>query len=89
MAADRDLPAPLLQARGVALAPLQSANCGFDAWGRAGDGWTPHFVERHAGEPLKSVVLQLGQPGSSSHWQRKGEFVVTATGLEEIGRAHV
>ena len=73
---------PLLQARGVALAPLQSANCGFDAWGREGDGWTPHFVERHAGEPLKSVVLQLGQPGSSSHWQRKGEFVVTATGLE-------
>ena len=73
---------PLLQARGVALAPLQSANCGFDVWGRDGAGWTPHFVERHAGEPLKSVALQIGLPGSASHWQRKGEFVATATGLE-------
>lgn len=73
---------PLLQARGVALAPLQAANCGFDAWGREGQGWTPHFAERHAGQPLKSVVIQLGQPGAPDSWQRKGECVVTATGLE-------
>jgi uncharacterized flavoprotein (TIGR03862 family) len=73
---------PCLQARGVALAPLQSANCGFDVWGRDGEGWTPHFVQRHAGEPLKSVVLQIGQPGAVGYWQRKGEFVATATGLE-------
>ena len=73
---------PLLQARGVGLAPLQSANCGFDAWGRDGQGWTPHFAQRHAGEPLKSVVLHIGQSGTAEHWQRKGEFVVTATGLE-------
>jgi len=76
---------PLLQARGVPLAPLQAANCGFDVWGRDGLGWTPHFVERHAGEPLKSVTLQIGRPDASppaDFWQRKGEFVVTATGLE-------
>lgn len=73
---------PLLQAQGVGLAPLQSANCGFDAWGRDGQGWTPHFAQRHAGEPLKSVVLHIGQSGTAEHWQRKGEFVVTATGLE-------
>ena len=73
---------PLLQAQGVGLAPLQSANCGFDAWGRDGQGWTPHFAQRHAGEPFKSVVLHIGQSGTAEHWQRKGEFVVTATGLE-------
>jgi len=73
---------PLLQARGVEMAPLRSANCGFDVWGREGHGWTPHFAERHAGQPLKSVAIQTGQAGTADHWQRKGEFVVTATGLE-------
>ena len=76
---------PLLQARGVPLAPLQAANCGFDVWGRDGQGWTPHFADRHAGEPLKSVMLQIGRPDAptpADFWQRKGEFVVTATGLE-------
>ena len=73
---------PLLQARGVEVAPLMPANCGFDVWGRDGQGWTAHFAERHAGQPLKSVALQLGEPGSPGHWHRKGEFVVTATGLE-------
>ena len=73
---------PWLQDRGVALASLQPANCGFDVWGRDGQGWTPHFVERYAGHPLKSVVLHTGQPGQAEHWSRKGEFVVTATGVE-------
>ena len=76
---------PLLQARGVELAPLQSANCGFDVWGRDGQGWTPHFAERHAGEPLKSVSLQIGRSQESAtraHGQRKGEFVITSTGVE-------
>jgi uncharacterized flavoprotein (TIGR03862 family) len=73
---------PWLQDRGVELATLQPANCGFDVWGREGQGWTPHFVERHAGQPLKSVVLQIGQAGEADVWRRKGEFVVTATGVE-------
>ncbi len=73
---------PLLAQRGVALAELQPANCGFDVWGRVGQGWTPHFRQRHAGQPLKSVVLQLGEPGTAGHWSRKGECVVTETGLE-------
>ena len=71
-----------LEARGVQVAPLLPANCGFDVWGREGQGWTPHFVERYAGQPLKSVVLQAGQPGQADHWSRKGEFVVTDTGIE-------
>lgn len=73
---------PVLQARGVALAPLQAANCGFDVWGREGQGWTAHFAERYAGHPLKSVVLNIGHSGEPDSWSRKGECVVTSRGLE-------
>lgn len=73
---------PLLQARGVSVAPLAPANCGFDVWGRDGQGWTAHFVQRHAGQPLKSVALHLGGADAAPAWSRKGEFVATATGVE-------
>ncbi|HSN41459.1 MAG TPA: TIGR03862 family flavoprotein, partial [Burkholderiales bacterium] len=39
---------PLLAARGVTVAPLQPANCGFDV------GWSEHFRSRFAGQPVKS-----------------------------------
>lgn len=80
-----------LRAQGVAVADLQPANCGFDAWGRSGQGWTAHFAGRHAGQPLKSVAIALDPPapthgGHGGHGGhsgfRKGEFVVTATGVE-------
>ena len=62
---------PLLAAQGVDVAPLVPANCGFDA------DWSAHFAERHAGAPLTTVALALdGGPF------RKGQFVVTATGIE-------
>jgi uncharacterized flavoprotein (TIGR03862 family) len=61
---------PLLAERGVAIAPLRPANCGFDV------GWSPHFRDRFAGEPVKAVGLLVG--GDSS----RGEFVITATGIE-------
>jgi uncharacterized flavoprotein (TIGR03862 family) len=61
---------PWLQARGVDLAPLRPSNCGFDV------AWSPHFSQRHAGEPVKSVALH--RPG----FAQRGEFVVTATGVE-------
>lgn len=73
---------PLLQEKGVDVAPLRPANCGFDVWGRDGHGWTGHFAQRHAGQPLKSVVLGVGEPGTAQDWRRKGEFVVTASGFE-------
>jgi len=73
---------PLLQARGVEVAPLQAANCGFDVWGREGLGWTAHFADRCAGQPLKSVVLNIGHSGAADFWSRKGECVVTSSGLE-------
>ena len=70
-----------LQAHGVPVAPLRSANCGFDAAGRAGRGWTPFFAERFAGRPLKSVALTFTD-GAGRHFARPGEFVVTASGVE-------
>jgi len=61
---------PVLARHGVAIAPLKPANCGFDC------GWSAHFRERHAGEPLKSVALSFA--GET----RRGEFVVTEHGVE-------
>lgn len=71
-----------LRTRGVDVAELLPANCGFDVWGRSGQGWTDHFAERHAGQPLKSVAIGLGKAGQADHGYRKGECVVTSTGLE-------
>ncbi|MBB3102782.1 TIGR03862 family flavoprotein [Azomonas macrocytogenes] len=62
----------LLQARGIAIAPLKPANCGFEV-----TTWSEYLRERCAGAPLKNVALGLdGEP------MRKGEFVLTARGLE-------
>lgn len=66
---------PLLQSRGVTVAPLQAANCGFDV------PWTPWFVQRHAGAPLKSVVAHwIDLQGAQRHHQ--GECVVSEYGIE-------
>jgi uncharacterized flavoprotein (TIGR03862 family) len=68
---------PLLAQRGVAVAPLLPANCGFDVKG----GWSEHFASRFAGQPFKSVAMAL----TTTHgvpFARKGEFVATATGIE-------
>ena len=42
-------------------------------------GWTPHFAERFAGQPFKSVALSFTS-STGQHFQRRGEFVATATG---------
>jgi uncharacterized flavoprotein (TIGR03862 family) len=73
--------APWLAARGVDVAPLQPANCGFDVGPTAahpdGPGWSERFAAEFAGQPVKPVALETdGFPG------RPGEFVVTATGIE-------
>ena len=60
----------LLADRGVAVAPLQPANCGFDV------AWSAHFGERFAGYPVKSVVARVGER------QQQGEFNITASGIE-------
>lgn len=60
---------PILTARGVEVAPLKPANCGFDV------GWSDPF-RRFAGHPLKQVILTFGA------FRQRGEFVVTETGFE-------
>jgi len=63
---------PWLEGQGVDVAPLKSANCGFDV-----GGWTQLFAEKYAGLPVKPVTLSVGDA-----FRRKGEFVITATGIE-------
>ena len=67
---------PLLQQRGVTVAPLLPSNCGFDV-----AGWTEHFTSRFAGQPFKSVAISFTDSHGRS-FTRKGEFVATATGVE-------
>jgi uncharacterized flavoprotein (TIGR03862 family) len=66
---------PWLAGRGVAVAPLQPSNCGFNT------GWSPYFAERHAGTPLKNVRLRFTDT-QGRHFDRLGECVLTATGIE-------
>ncbi|HEY2396159.1 MAG TPA: TIGR03862 family flavoprotein [Rudaea sp.] len=65
----------VLADRGVAIAPLQPSNCGFDV------GWSEHFAQRHAGHPLKPVSVEWSDDEGRIARQQ-GEFVVTATGVE-------
>ena len=60
---------------GVAVTPLVPANCGFEC------AWSPFFIEHFAGAPLKAVTAQVvGDPSGSR--PKRGEFVVTAAGVE-------
>ena len=61
---------PMLAARGIEIAPLKPANCGFDV------AWSTHFAERFAGQPVKPVI------GSVAGRRQQGEFNITATGVE-------
>ena len=61
---------PLLAARGIPLAPLRPANCGFDV------AWSSHFSERFAGQPVKPVVASV------AGCRQQGEFNITAGGIE-------
>jgi uncharacterized flavoprotein (TIGR03862 family) len=65
----------LLEQEKVELAPLSPSNCGFEV------GWSEHFSSRYAGAPLTTVAIEsLGADGKPS--RRKGQFVVTASGIE-------
>lgn len=63
---------PWLADRGVGIARLQPANCGFEV-----SAWSPLMKERFAGAPLKNIALSV--PGQKP---RLGECVVTETGIE-------
>lgn len=66
---------PLLKQRGIDVAPLQAANCGFDV------AWSEHFKTRFAGQPLKTVVASCVDISGVEH-ARQGEFVVSDSGVE-------
>ncbi len=61
--------AGILAGKGVALAPFEPANMGVRV------AWSGH-MNRHFGSALKNVTLHSGDK------TRKGEFVITADGLE-------
>lgn len=66
---------PLLASRGIDVAPLRPANCGFDV------GWSALFAERYAGQPLTTVAA-CWTDGNGQPVRRQGQFVVTASGVE-------
>jgi uncharacterized flavoprotein (TIGR03862 family) len=59
-----------LAEKGVGLAPLRPANCGFDV------DWSAFFLEKFAGVPVKGVSAR------SDAGAIPGEFVISKTGIE-------
>ena len=73
---------PWLADLGIEVSPLRPANCGFDVQSSNGHmGWSPHLSTQFAGTPLKSVALSFTD-SVGQHFNRRGEFVVTTTGIE-------
>jgi len=66
---------PWLAERGIDIRPFEPANSGFECI------WTPHFLERFAGEPVKNISARcVAQDGRV--WQRQGEAMISAGGIE-------
>jgi uncharacterized flavoprotein (TIGR03862 family) len=59
-----------LREKGVAIAPLRPANCGFTI------GWSEDFKSRFAGGPLKSIALHFGE------MRVRGEAMISERGIE-------
>ncbi len=74
---------PWLADRGIALAPLRPANCGFDICSPSGDGigWGDYFANRFAGQALKNIAIRIKDADGDRH-ERVGECLVTVAGLE-------
>ena len=62
--------ANMLAARGVTIAPLQPANCGFVV------AWSDIFRDRFEGQPLKGIELSFGSR------RTRGEAIITRAGIE-------
>ncbi|MGJ4882930.1 MULTISPECIES: TIGR03862 family flavoprotein [unclassified Bradyrhizobium] len=62
--------ASLLAAKGVAIAPLRPANCGFTV------AWSDIFRGRFEGQPLKGIALSFADRSV------RGEAIVTRDGIE-------
>ena len=66
---------PWLQARGIAVTALESANCGFNI------DWTPHMRDKFAGAPLKSIAMSVTDVHGQTE-TRRGELVISSYGME-------
>lgn len=60
----------LLLALAVPVAAFKPSNCGFDI------GWSSHFRQRFAGQPVKPVLASFAQQA------RRGELMITESGIE-------
>lgn len=67
--------APWLDARGVGIAPFESANCGFEA------NWSEYLRTHFAGAHLKSVALAFTDRHGHSE-KKQGELVISEHGVE-------
>ncbi|MCX7563815.1 TIGR03862 family flavoprotein [Xanthomonadaceae bacterium XH05] len=61
-----------LRVAGIPVAPLRPANCGFDCT------WSENFAARFEGQPLKAIAARA----QGEHDWRRGELIVTRTGIE-------
>jgi uncharacterized flavoprotein (TIGR03862 family) len=65
----------ILSEQMVSIVPLKPANCGFDVQ------WSDHFRAKFAGSPVKTVeVVMTTLDGRTI--RRRGEFVISETGVE-------
>ena len=64
-----------LTGRGIEVAPLKPANCGFDV------NWSTYFSGKFAGHPLKSVMVSFADSNGQLHI-KQGDLMVTASGIE-------
>ena len=73
---------PWLRAKGIDVADLQPANCGFDVAVNGKPGWSEHFKAKYAGQPFKTVAIRVEGSATEPEFHRQGEFVATQTGVE-------
>lgn len=66
---------PWLKGQGVQVAPLESANCGFER------PWSDYLRDQFAGAPLKSVALKFTDL-QGRETERLGEMVIASHGVE-------
>ena len=68
-----------VEAAGIAVTPLRSANSGFTV------DWSPAFAERFAGTPLKNVRLSVGRRRKGGPPAIRTEALITRSGIEGSG----
>jgi len=65
----------VLEKKGVRMAPLQPANCGFEVL------WSEHFRGRFAGQPVKSIIATIDNTSGGVQSQ-SGDMLITRYGVE-------